>query len=164
MIMLLIFSFLFFLGGIYNVYTMEFADVIADAVIAVILLGIYIFFRREKKENNKFLQWIDENQERINSSGLEIGNGQVIDRYTELTMYYACISFIIFTVKLPSRYYIKGTVSSNIAKIVYTLITFLLGWWGLPWGPIYTVQIIYKNISGNYNVEVNRLMGQAYEV
>lgn len=160
MFILLFFSFLFMIGCGYNVYMGNFGDVLLGGGISIFLLCIYIFFRRENKKNDEFLQWIGENQERINSSGIEYASGQVIDRYTELARYYACLSFVIFTIKLPSRYYIKGTASSNIALIIYTLITILLGWWGLPRGPIYTIQVIFKNVAGSYNVEVNKLFGQ----
>jgi hypothetical protein len=27
-----------------------------------------------------------------------------------------------------------------------------LGWWGIPWGPIYTIQSLSKNISGGKDV------------
>jgi hypothetical protein len=28
------------------------------------------------------------------------------------------------------------------------LLSFVLGWWGIPFGLIYTVQSIYRNLSG----------------
>ena len=35
-------------------------------------------------------------------------------------------------------------------------ITWLLlaavGWWGIPWGPIYSIQSLYTNITGGHDV------------
>jgi len=34
----------------------------------------------------------------------------------------------------------------------FTLLTLVAGWWGFPWGPIYSVQSIYSNLSGGKDV------------
>ncbi len=162
MLILLVFAVLFLIGSGHNVYIGDYSNALVGGGISLFLFCLYLFFKRESKKNDEFLQWIFENQERIHSSGMTYENGQVIDRYTELTRYNVCLSFVIFTIKLPSRYYIKGTTSSNIALIVCTLTTCLLGWWGLPRGPVYTVQVIYKNLSGSYNIEVYQLLGEVY--
>ncbi|KOR33414.1 hypothetical protein TI05_01160 [Achromatium sp. WMS3] len=64
-----------------------------------------------------------------------------------------CISIIVMTFKRPSNiYFIKageGTVGKSIG---FTLISIILGWWGLPWGPIYTIGSLYTNLSGGKNV------------
>jgi hypothetical protein len=43
-------------------------------------------------------------------------------------------------------------VRSNESPIKYgwpwLLISFFLGWWGIPWGPIYTTQAIFRSFSG----------------
>jgi hypothetical protein len=26
------------------------------------------------------------------------------------------------------------------------------GWWGIPWGPIYTIQSVYKNSKGGIDI------------
>lgn len=35
----------------------------------------------------------------------------------------------------------------------YSLVSGLFGWWGIPWGPLYTVQTIGKNSAGGYQDE-----------
>jgi hypothetical protein len=32
------------------------------------------------------------------------------------------------------------------------LISLLFGWWGIPWGPIYTVTSLFKNFGGGRDV------------
>ena len=35
---------------------------------------------------------------------------------------------------------------------MYTLISLLLGWWGIPWGPVYTIGSIFNNPTGGKDV------------
>ena len=59
------------------------------------------------------------------------------------------ISLLIITFKRPSKvFYIPSNSSPISHGWVYLLISFLLGWWGIPWGPIYTVQSIYYAFVG----------------
>jgi hypothetical protein len=32
------------------------------------------------------------------------------------------------------------------------MVTLLFGWWGIPWGIIYTFSTLFKNINGGRNV------------
>jgi len=42
-----------------------------------------------------------------------------------------------------------------------SLKTLLLGWWGIPWGPIYSVQAIFSNLFGGEQPPLNnfRILG-----
>lgn len=77
----------------------------------------------------------------------EVANGGkfVIFQYT--------ISIIILTFKRNSDiYFVKSHEKAVVKGLPYTLISFFLGWWGIPWGPIYTIQTLSKNLSGGRNV------------
>ncbi|WP_086607238.1 hypothetical protein [Erythrobacter donghaensis] len=43
---------------------------------------------------------------------------------------------------------VPGTSNRILKGLPWTLLTFVLGWWGIPWGPIYTVQSLWQNLSG----------------
>ncbi|MGP1684177.1 MAG: hypothetical protein ACTS8S_17805, partial [Giesbergeria sp.] len=75
-------------------------------------------------------------------------NGTRITGDTEVTRFMLAASFVYISVKSPSRYYIAGRDNIGFAKTMYTLASLLIGWRGIPWGPIYTIQAIEKNISG----------------
>lgn len=75
-------------------------------------------------------------------------NGTRITGDTEVTRFILVASFVYISVKTPSCYYIAGRDNIGFAKTAYTLASVLIGWWGIPWGPIYTIQAIEKNISG----------------
>ena len=56
-------------------------------------------------------------------------------------------SFIVITY----RSVIQGVFCSSCAEkmaIRATLITWLLGWWGIPWGPVYSLQSLFTNLFG----------------
>lgn len=64
-----------------------------------------------------------------------------------------CISILIMTFRRPTKiYFIKayeGTVGKSFGS---TLVSLLFGWWGIPWGPIYTIGSLYTNFSGGKNI------------
>lgn len=59
------------------------------------------------------------------------------------------ISILIMTFKRPSDlYYIKSDEKTIADGWQYFLLSLLLGWWGIPWGPIYTIQSLWYAITG----------------
>jgi hypothetical protein len=68
-------------------------------------------------------------------------------------VYMWCVSVIVMTFRRGTDvYFIRAGESGLKHSLPYTLLTFLLGWWGIPWGPIYSVQCLYKNLSGGEDV------------
>ena len=76
-----------------------------------------------------------------------------LQRGARFVIFQYCISIVIMTFKRPSNiYFIKsgeGTVGKSIG---FTLISLVLGWWGIPWGPIYTIGSVYTNVRGGKDV------------
>jgi hypothetical protein len=64
-----------------------------------------------------------------------------------------CISLVVMSFQRNSSIYFirpdEGTISSSIP---YSLLSFFLGWWGIPWGIIYTFGSLYTNFSGGKDV------------
>lgn len=59
------------------------------------------------------------------------------------------ISIIFMTFrKASSVYYIRSDESAFATGFKYMLISLVLGWWGIPWGPIYTIQSIWYAFTG----------------
>lgn len=68
-------------------------------------------------------------------------------------IYQFAISVIIMTFRRSSDiYFVRAGESAFIKGLPYTLLSFVLGWWGIPWGPIYTVGSLYTNFSGGKNI------------
>ncbi|MEY4489649.1 MAG: hypothetical protein RIQ79_2157 [Verrucomicrobiota bacterium] len=66
-----------------------------------------------------------------------------------LVSYPFCVSILILTFRRSSDVYLlKPGENGRSLAFGYGAISFLLGWWGIPWGPIYTVVSISECISG----------------
>jgi hypothetical protein len=97
-------------------------------------------------------------------------DGQVyaeIQRGARFVVYQYCISCVILTFKRGSDIYFVRPEESAVAKgLAFTALSAALGWWGIPWGPIYTIQSLYVNLTGGRDVtaeimaSVNRRQAQ----
>ncbi|HQU86320.1 MAG TPA: hypothetical protein PKY59_24535 [Pyrinomonadaceae bacterium] len=64
-----------------------------------------------------------------------------------------CISLLIVTFKRPSAiYYLRPGEGSIGKSLRYTIVSLFLGWWGFPWGPIYTIGAFVTNFGGGKDV------------
>ena len=71
----------------------------------------------------------------------------------KFVIYEYTVSIIIMTFRQPSGiYFVKSNESRVLKGIWFTLLTLLVGWWGIPWGPIYTIGSLYKNLRGGTDV------------
>jgi len=73
------------------------------------------------------------------------------------------ISVLIITFRRTSDvYFIKADESAVVKGLPFVLLSFLVGWWGIPWGIIYTIGAIWTNLSGGRDVttEILSAMGQ----
>lgn len=76
-----------------------------------------------------------------------------INRGGRLIVYSYCLSAVVLTVKRPTGIHlIRGGLSPAAGSWPYVLLSLVFGWWGIPWGPIYTVECIYRNLSGGVDV------------
>lgn len=81
----------------------------------------------------------------------------------KFVVYQYCISIVIMTFRQPTGLvFIKNGEKGILKGLPYVLITAVLGWWGFPWGPIYTIGAIVTNLSGGKDVtkEILQSMGR----
>ena len=77
----------------------------------------------------------------------ELSNG------AKFVVFQYCFSFIVMTFKNRSdTYFIKAGESTIKYSIGFTLITFFFGWWGIPWGPIYSIGALFVNLTGGKDI------------
>ena len=82
----------------------------------------------------------------------------------KFVLYQFTISIIVMTFKRSSDiYFVRAGESAAVKGIPYTLISLFLGWWGIPWGPIYTIGSLFNNLGGGKDVtaEVLQSVNQA---
>lgn len=78
---------------------------------------------------------------------------QELQRGGKFVIYQYCISILILTFKRPSHIYFVRAGEGSVAKgLGFSLISLLLGWWGIPWGPIYTIGSFITNFGGGRDV------------
>lgn len=76
-----------------------------------------------------------------------------VDRGGVFVVYEYCISVILFTFRRPSEvYFIKKGSNRYTPGLTLSFVSLVLGWWGFPWGPIYTIKSVLKNLAGGRNV------------
>jgi hypothetical protein len=70
------------------------------------------------------------------------------------------ISILIMTFKRPSAiHFVKYGEGSFGKALPYVLITLLFGWWGIPWGPIYSIGSLITDLGGGKDV-TNEVIAQ----
>jgi len=59
------------------------------------------------------------------------------------------VSFVLMTLKRSSDiYFIKADENTFKYSYGYVFLNLIVGWWGIPWGPIYTIGSAYHHITG----------------
>ncbi len=88
-----------------------------------------------------------------------------VDKGGRFVLYTYCISIVVMTFKRPSAvYFLKSNESPVKHGWPFLLISTIFGWWGIPWGPVYTVQSIYKSFAGtDVTFEVVKSLTQTVE-
>lgn len=78
--------------------------------------------------------------------------------------YKYCVSVIVLTFQRPSDiYFVRGGESAFAKGLGYSALTLLLGWWGIPWGPIYSVGALATNFRGGHDVTNEVLADLAHQ-
>ena len=63
------------------------------------------------------------------------------------------ISLIIVTFRDTSGVYLIRSGENSAGKsFLFTIVSFFIGWWGIPGGPKYTLQAIRTNMKGGKDV------------
>ena len=76
-----------------------------------------------------------------------------LQRGAKIVCYHYCISIVFMTFRRSSdAYYIPAGESAVSKGLPWTLLTLVCGWWGIPWGPIFTVQSLTVNFKGGKDI------------
>ena len=76
-----------------------------------------------------------------------------VERGGRFVVFQYCISIVVMSFKRPSPVYFIREGESAFAKgIPYTLLSLVCGWWGIPWGPIWTIGAVIANSRGGRDI------------
>jgi hypothetical protein len=84
----------------------------------------------------------------------------MVNQGGKFVIYKYCISIVVASFNNPTDIYFIKPNHSRISPAIGFLITnLLLGWWGIPWGPIYTIGNVATILGGGKDV-TNEVMAQ----
>lgn len=64
-----------------------------------------------------------------------------------------CISLLVVTLRRPTDvYFLRAGDHGLLRGLPATLVSLFCGWWGIPWGIIYTPLTVLTNLSGGRDV------------
>jgi hypothetical protein len=64
-----------------------------------------------------------------------------------------CVSLLVVTLRRASDIHFIRAGEGTLGKSwPYVLLSFLLGWWGFPWGFVYTPVALVETLSGGKDV------------
>lgn len=133
------------------------ANAAVAGAIALVAVGLFLFFRGQRQAQERFLGWLSSNAEAISRGG--VARGQIVVRpETELMVYEAASSFFVVTLRLRSRMFLAGEREAGTARWMYSLASLIFGWWGIPWGPIWTIGAVVRNARGGHRLRVADLL------
>ncbi|AIQ58360.1 hypothetical protein [Paenibacillus borealis] len=71
----------------------------------------------------------------------------------KFVIYTYCFSVILMTFRRSSNiYFIRADENAVSKGLKFTLLSAVVGWWGIPWGPIYTIGALITNLRGGKDV------------
>ena len=76
-----------------------------------------------------------------------------LDRGGKFVVFEYTISIIVMTFKRASSVrFVRAGEGTFGASLPYSLLTLVFGWWGIPWGPIYSIMSLVSNLGGGKDV------------
>ena len=95
----------------------------------------------------------------IGIEGLSVGEVQnEVRRGGRFVIFSYCISLLLVTFKRGTDvHFIRSGQGAIGPGMPYTLLSLFLGWWGFPFGLIYTPMCIIQNLSGGKDVTVQMM-------
>ncbi len=122
-----------------------------------VMLAVHIWVSINERQAEKLLQYLNLNRDALCSQGLPYRNKRLRPT-TVLARYYLVVSAYRFSFRFGSRFYVVGAEPRFIAAFGYSFWSLLFGWWGLPWGPIWTLKAVGQNLSGGEQCTVGSLI------
>jgi len=133
----------------------------------LIFSSIYLFMvvpARRGKSKDPLLGWILENKTALKHGGTAKYKDHDINENTKLVRYCWVLSVVTLSMKAPGNWLVSGTTRSTLFRMLSIIFNLVFGWWGIPWGPIFTIQSLFINVAGRWKISVSDVLSGSYEV
>lgn len=78
---------------------------------------------------------------------------QAVAQGGRFVVYQYCISVAVMSFKRSSAvHFVPAGTSAARRGLKFTAWSLIAGWWGIPWGPIWTLSTTFKNACGGLDV------------
>lgn len=107
-----------------------------------------VFQKQQEEINRRLVTFVIENYDDLAMGATLDYNGVPISKRSVITRFRYCYSYIVMTSSRSSGMYLADGLDSSeakSAKLTCQLITAFSGWWGIPWGIIYSIQFLFSN-------------------
>ena len=76
-----------------------------------------------------------------------------VNRGARFVIFQYAVSVIIMSFRRNAPVqFVRAGESAAMKSLPFTGLSLLLGWWGIPWGFIYTPQVVYRNLKGGADI------------
>lgn len=76
-----------------------------------------------------------------------------IQRGAKFVFFQYAVSILVMSFRRSSDIYFVRSGENSVSKgLPWTLLSLVAGWWGIPWGPIFTIQSVVTNFKGGKDV------------
>jgi len=136
--------------GIYGVYDSlrmhDYHNAWVVSVMTVVFWCPLVLTVLAEINQRKFLRWLESNLDAL-AAGETVFRGVKVSARTEVVTFDLAFSVVVASFKIPSQMFIVGQHRIWPWRIAYTLLSLVFGWWGVPYGPVYTVQAVHGNLK-----------------
>ena len=151
---------LFALGVPVNLVNGDLPNALVGALISGLGVGGFLFITQNQKARARFLAWLSANAAAVRAGGA-VWEGQTVTEATVLKTYDVAVSMLIVSTRFMTRFVLAGDPAEARIKWVATAVSILLGPWGIPFGPIFSIQALVKNLRGGHAVPLSALLAAA---
>jgi hypothetical protein len=151
---------LFLIGAICNLFTGDHANAAAGLGVAAGLIGLSNYMSTQEGRRAAFLTWLLEHESEMLEHPFQSFhyNDDSFSYSSYVTQYSFCTSFLFATFREHTRFFPEDSPDRRQGAFVASLLSLVFGWWGLPWGPVYTVQTLYKNVNGGETLTIRDVL------
>jgi hypothetical protein len=144
-------------GLVYSVVAgNSWGNMLVQAGAGLVCGALFLHFWRARRADQALMAWLREHADEV-TRGAGTYRGRTITRATPLRQFDGALSLIVVSFRFHSRYYVEGE-PRGLAGLIYTAGTLLLGWWGIPWGPVFTVRALANNLRGGRRLHVGDVL------
>jgi hypothetical protein len=116
----------------------------------------YCIYRQMKdaEQDADLMQWLSTNADTIKNHQAAFYRGHSITPETELVRHHIVFSLLIVSIRRTTRWLIKDQEPRFASALWASLYTLCYGWWGIPFGVLWTPIAVIKNIRGSATLRV----------